>query len=226
MLPTDDTLLDEIREMLSYDPETGDIRWVKSPSKNIYAGELAGCAKALRTNKQGETISYRYIRVRGVTMPAQRIAYALYHGHFPNGRITFADKNPLNLKIDNLETQKAATNVQWNEHRGANSEYYRAHRQEHALSYRESDMVRKYGINLHEYSQMLLAQNGKCAICGTTDAGTREGKAKALAVDHDHKTGKVRALLCEACNTGLGKFKDDAIVLEKAAEYVRLHSRN
>jgi len=54
-----------------------------------------------------------------------------------------------------------------------------------------------------------------CAICHA---------APAQHVDHDHATGKVRALLCFNCNGGLGQFKDDPAVLRAAAEYVRFHS--
>ena len=86
---TTEKLLEFIREMLSYDPETGDIRWIKSPAKNVYAGELAGCVKATRRNSQGNAVSYRYIRLDGMNIPAQRIAYALHHGKFPSGRISF-----------------------------------------------------------------------------------------------------------------------------------------
>jgi len=219
---TSEQLLNLIREMLSYDPKTGEIRWIKSPAKNVYAGELAGCVKATRRNSQGNNVSYRYIRLDGMNIPAQRIAYALHHGEFPSARISFNDGDPLNLKADNLGVQRAAIAHVWEKENRA--EYFRAHRKEFSLSYSEMDMRRKYGIGLHEYSQMLLSQNGQCAICGTMDAGTRDGKAKAFAIDHDHKTGKVRALLCESCNTGLGKFKDDVTILLKAADYLRLHS--
>jgi hypothetical protein len=215
-------LLDQIHEFLSYDADTGEIRWIKSPAKNVYAGELAGCEKATRRDAKGAPISYRYIRINGMNIPAQRIAYALHHGAFPVGRISFVDGNPLNLKADNLVTQRAL--VRDGDAISQNRiTYFREHRQQHALSYSESDMVRKYGITLYDYSRMLVDQEGKCAICGTSEGGTRNGKAKALAIDHCHKTGKVRQLLCEACNTGLGKFKDSPEILISAAEYLRRH---
>ena len=56
----------------------------------------------------------------------------------------------------------------------------------------------KYGITAEQYNKMLAEQNGVCAICG------RPPKTKRLHVDHDHKTGKIRALLCMMCNTKLG----------------------
>lgn len=74
---------------------------------------------------------------------------------------------------------------------------------------RDSLLKREYGITLEEYNRMLTAQNGKCAICKQSDASK-----KALAVDHCHKSGKVRGLLCGSCNVKLGWFenKEDAVV--------------
>lgn len=70
-----------------------------------------------------------------------------------------------------------------------------------------------------EYERMLKDQNGKCAICGTA-AGPRTqwGKDRRLDVDHNHKTSKVRKLVCNSCNHALGLFKlDDGLDLLKAA---------
>lgn len=223
MIYDKDVSLDALKQMLSYEPATGEIRWQQSPARNIYAGELAGCVKMLRKDKNGNGVEYRYIRLNGINMPAQRIAYALYHGSFPSGRISFADGNPLNLRIENLSVQKAL-HPKSEEQKAADREYYRQHREQHGLSYRESDLKRKFGIGLLEYGHLLVKQNGKCAICESANGGTRNGEDKALAVDHDHKTGKVRGLLCEACNTGIGKLKDDPKILRKAADYLDKHN--
>jgi hypothetical protein len=62
---------------------------------------------------------------------------------------------------------------------------------------------RKFGITLNEYDRILKEQNGACAICKRVNPnGWR------LAVDHDHKTGKIRGLLCTRCNTALGTIED------------------
>lgn len=66
----------------------------------------------------------------------------------------------------------------------------------------------KYNLTLDQYDEMTLNQGGMCAICD------REG---GLGVDHDHKTGKVRQLLCRSCNTMLGGFKDSAGLATLAA---------
>lgn len=92
---------------------------------------------------------------------------------------------------------------------------------------RERELIKKYGMTLADYDQLLAGQKGGCAICGTTP----EEDGKALAVDHDHACcgyqrdgrtcGKcVRSLLCESCNLGLGKFNDDSERLRQAADYL------
>lgn len=87
---------------------------------------------------------------------------------------------------------------------------------------------RTYGITLADYDAMLAAQGGTCAICGQAErtVGGRHGKALLrFAVDHDHATGKVRALLCHNCNSAIGSFHDDTDVMLKAIGYVRQHKR-
>lgn len=74
---------------------------------------------------------------------------------------------------------------------------------------------------------MLVAQGGVCALCGTTDAGPPNGKYvtdTVFHVDHDHETGQIRALLCKACNMGLGCFQDQPELLEQAAAYLRSYA--
>lgn len=77
----------------------------------------------------------------------------------------------------------------------------------------DTEFRKKFGIGLHQYQTILQEQNGVCYLCGQPDF-------RNLAVDHCHKTGRVRRLLCTSCNTGLGKFKDDPELLRKAANYV------
>ena len=66
-----------------------------------------------------------------------------------------------------------------------------------------------------EYAILLEAQNGVCGICKTP-----EGPKRRFAVDHCHKTDRVRGLLCFACNTGIGKFEDDPARMREGADYV------
>lgn len=77
----------------------------------------------------------------------------------------------------------------------------------------------QYGITLEDYNKMLEDQNNKCKICGSSKSGTIQHNR--LVVDHDHKTGKVRGLLCDKCNRGLGYLGDSIENLEKAVEYLK-----
>lgn len=84
---------------------------------------------------------------------------------------------------------------------------------------------RAAGVDATRYQEMLREQNGVCAICAQPErtADGLSGKPKDLAVDHDHATGAVRALLCSACNTAIGLFNDDVALLAKAQSYVLYH---
>lgn len=72
--------------------------------------------------------------------------------------------------------------------------------------------INRYGISTEDYQQMLKDQDHLCAIC--------EGKFAELSIDHCHKSGVVRGLLCNPCNKGLGHFEDDPDRLLAAAKYV------
>jgi hypothetical protein len=81
--------------------------------------------------------------------------------------------------------------------------------------YLNSWYKRKYGISLEDYNNIFNKQNGKCAICrGKCSSGRR------LAVDHDHKTGIVRGLLCGHCNQAIGKLHDSPEIIKRALDYV------
>jgi len=96
------------------------------------------------------------------------------------------------------------------------AKYLKANPESHRSYYeRNRDIwLRPYGITSVEYDAMLARQGGVCAVCGTAQTDRR------LAVDHDHVTGRVRGLLCNACNRGLGYFADDRTRLMAAAAYL------
>jgi hypothetical protein len=71
---------------------------------------------------------------------------------------------------------------------------------------------------------MEKAQNNLCAICGNPQHQFHKGTRKRLYVDHDHKTNKVRGLLCNNCNAGVGRFKDEPDRLRSAADYLERHN--
>ena len=78
-------------------------------------------------------------------------------------------------------------------------------------------------MSMDDYRQMFSEQGGACAVCMTTKPGGR-GKHRTLAVDHCHKSGRVRALLCHRCNGALGMVSDSPALLFKLIEYLKEHS--
>jgi hypothetical protein len=80
---------------------------------------------------------------------------------------------------------------------------------------RSHNLKSKYGLTESEFNLLLAKQDGKCAICGTTDPGRAN-----FCVDHCHKHGHVRGLLCDHCNTAIGKFNDDPATIQRAIDYL------
>lgn len=82
---------------------------------------------------------------------------------------------------------------------------------------REQRWGKIYGISAQEYAAILSEQGGKCYLCRRANGAT-----KALAVDHDHRTGMVRGILCGPCNAKvLGHARDDIEFFERAIEYLQ-----
>lgn len=81
------------------------------------------------------------------------------------------------------------------------------------------DLRRQFGISLSEYETLLAKQGGVCAICARPETcGARQ--SSFLSVDHDHVTNKIRGLLCNKCNRGLGLFEDNVEWLSNAIDYL------
>lgn len=93
------------------------------------------------------------------------------------------------------------------------------------MSERQNRLKYKYGISEEDYQRMLLDQGGVCAVCGKGEARVFNGKLCPLSVDHCHRSGKVRGLLCSHCNVGIGNLKDDPDLLRKAAQYLKESKR-
>lgn len=100
------------------------------------------------------------------------------------------------------------------------NKWQRANRKASNRSKRDHHFRKHYGITYADSDAMLAAQGFCCAICRTR-IDTERPKAKH--VDHDHKTGRVRGILCFQCNSGLGSFKDDIARLAAAIEYLARH---
>ena len=80
--------------------------------------------------------------------------------------------------------------------------------------------ARKYGLDLSEYQELKAKHKGLCAICGNLETNLFRGVVRELSIDHCHKTNKVRGLVCNNCNLGLGFFKDNVDVMASAISYL------
>lgn len=87
---------------------------------------------------------------------------------------------------------------------------------------RERDLIRRYNLKWIDYQNLILKQNNLCYICNKPESRKRkDGNLYPLHIDHDHKTGKVRGLLCNKCNNGLGFFDDNINYLLNAIKYLK-----
>ena len=88
--------------------------------------------------------------------------------------------------------------------------------------YRNKQLLWTFGITLEEYQRIEAEQEGVCAVCGEaeTEMHPQSGKPRNLAVDHDHNTGAIRGLLCNACNRGIGLMNDNPETLRAAITYL------
>jgi len=89
------------------------------------------------------------------------------------------------------------------------------------MEHRRQKRKERYGLTVEQYGKMFHEQNGLCKICECVmDIENKDSRVKIARVDHSHKTGKTRGLLCNACNSGLGMFKDTPKFCVAAARYL------
>lgn len=90
-----------------------------------------------------------------------------------------------------------------------------------SVRHHEKNLLKLYGITTEQYNRFMILQQNRCKICKMPETVIKHGETCFLSVDHDHKTGRVRGLLCSKCNTGLGFFGDDVLNLQNAAQYIQ-----
>jgi hypothetical protein len=95
-----------------------------------------------------------------------------------------------------------------------NRKYYQENKEAKKARHRVYVLKGRYGLTEDQYLEMVDKRNGKCDICDVV-------YTKTLNVDHNHKTGEVRGLLCNNCNRGLGHLKDSIEILESAIYYLK-----
>lgn len=109
----------------------------------------------------------------------------------------------------------------WNrEHIGYKDKYVKIWKKKHPEAVKRWNLLtrlKNYGITQEQLDAMYIKQNNKCAICGETFT-------KTAHIDHDHKTGKFRGLLCSRHNTMLGHAEDNITILNNAIKYLELNN--
>jgi hypothetical protein len=176
-----------------------------------------------------------YMTVEGARINARRAVIALMTGKWPDPQeYRFIGDDPKDLRWElfypRRERGKKACrkcgvllplrhfhrNPQRTDNRGSYcKDCLRNKDQKGYEASRVAALAKKYNIPRDAYTTMVASQDNKCAVCGEQ---CRSGRR--LAVDHCHKSGKVRGLLCRSCNVGLGHFKDDPKLLLLAAKYL------
>jgi hypothetical protein len=117
------------------------------------------------------------------------------------------------LSIDNFYNNKAQSSGKTSFCKICSKLYHRKYRKNKRREYTNYNIKSKYGMTIEEYDVLLKEQNNKCYIC------EKENKSKKrLAIDHCHKTGRIRGLLCLQCNTALGKLEP---FMNKILNYIR-----
>jgi hypothetical protein len=109
------------------------------------------------------------------------------------------------MQLDPLQKQKC---------KERHDRYRATHREFVRQIHREWHLKSTYGLTINGFEAMCQRQHHRCAICG---------RLRTLVVDHNHKTGRARQLLCHACNHGLGSFRDSSTLCMKAAQYLAKH---
>lgn len=90
-------------------------------------------------------------------------------------------------------------------------------KEEQNLLSKKRHLRKHYDLSLEDFEELSKKQNYQCAICGMPENSCRPF---GLNVDHDHRSGKIRGLLCRSCNLGLGLFRDNELILKNALNYI------
>jgi hypothetical protein len=139
-------------------------------------------------------------------------------GSKPTTRVCRVCKRELPIE----EFRRTGTRWRRTECRACTKLVYKEWKAAHPAAWRDAFLRRTYHISAAEYDELFARQNGGCAICGERQRSRKpDGEPRLLHVDHDHRTGQVRALLCSGCNGGLGGFRDRIELLTKAIAYLQ-----
>lgn len=93
----------------------------------------------------------------------------------------------------------------------------RSIKQKHDLHHKKS-LLKKWGLTVEQYIEMHTTQRGRCGNPGCHIVLNLQ--SRSTHIDHDHKTGKIRSLLCSSCNTALGMMKESKTAISGLLDYI------
>lgn len=188
--------------------------WYKVGKRMVYYAICRACIRVQPISMQMPDDHKRCKKCQQV-VPISRFSMRAYGTALHRRGVCMDCRNAMNIAARRRSPERL---VQYNKYR-------RIWRQQHSAVQKavekDSHLYRTYGITLADYSAMLNAQCGKCAICKRSDPNHQ--KHNFYHVDHCHITGKVRGLLCSTCNVALGGFGDDCATLRAALVYLERH---
>ena len=121
--------------------------------------------------------------------------------------------------LKHKDKEKAAREIYYSKNKKEILERQQKYNKENPIKRKNAMLKYEYGITLDDYNKMFNEQEGKCAICQRH----QNELTRTLCVDHDHKTNKVRALLCVTCNTDVSVVENR---LEEMTKYINKHRKN
>ena len=130
------------------------------------------------------------------------------------------EKSGKNIKIRNKKYHEKNKEKINERSRNAYHDFKKNYPEEHKKRIHKYLLKTRYGITREEYDQFLEEQDNVCAICGCKETSKFKSRIRELSVDHNHKTGKIRGLLCHNCNNILGRAKDNPLILMKCIKYL------
>lgn len=208
--------LEQLKDLLRYEPETGKFFWLVKRNGQNPDGEAG-----TRTFGNGA----KMLRVDGIMYTAPNVAWFYMTGKWPVAKVVSKNNDSFDVRWENLK--HTAIDVDGvlvaPKSKIGRAIYTKKYRAVNGDAIKGNNLEWKFGISIEDYKAKIVAQNGVCAICYKPETAARGGKIKMMSVDHDHATGEVRDLLCHACNVVLGLAKDDPEILRKAADYLERH---
>ena len=120
----------------------------------------------------------------------------------------------MDFALDNTRTKKLQIYCRTCQHEKSKKSYFGNHNEN--LKKKRKQRLKKYGITQETYDKMLTEQNNCCKICGRNQTEVKQ----RFCVDHNHKTGIVRSLLCHRCNSAIGLLYDDVDIIKIAVKYL------